>query len=61
MRALIILALFGLLALAIADELDTFDVATGALAPLPDVCERDGVVYSSRPTAVRADGDGFVL
>jgi SAM-dependent methyltransferase len=51
----------GLLALAIADELDTFDVATGALAPLPDVCERDGVVYSSRPTAVRADGDGFVL
>jgi hypothetical protein len=25
------------------------------------VCERDGVVYSSRPTAVRDDGDGFVL
>ena len=51
----------GLLALAIADELDTFDVAAGALAPLPDVCERDGVIYSSRPTAVRVDGDGFVL
>jgi SAM-dependent methyltransferase len=51
----------GLLAAAIADELDPFDVATGALAPLPDVCERDGMVYSSLPTAVRADADGFVL
>ncbi|MGI9185836.1 MAG: class I SAM-dependent methyltransferase [Solirubrobacteraceae bacterium] len=51
----------GLVAAAIADELDPFDVAAGARAPLPDVCERDGVVYSSLPTAVRADGDGFVL
>ena len=30
-------------------------------APLPDIRELDGVVYSSQPTAVRADGDGFVL
>jgi SAM-dependent methyltransferase len=55
------LAQGGRLAVAIADELDPFDVAAGALAPLPDVCERDGVVYSSLPTAIRADGDGFVL
>jgi SAM-dependent methyltransferase len=51
----------GLLAAAIAGELDPFDVATGALAPLPDVCECEGVVYSSLPTAVRADAGGFVL
>jgi SAM-dependent methyltransferase len=51
----------GMLAAAIADELDPFDIAAGAQAPLPDVCEHDGVVYSSLPTAVRADGDGFVL
>ncbi len=51
----------GMLAAAIADELDPFDVAAGAPALLPDVCERDGIVYSSLPTAVRADGDGFVL
>ncbi len=51
----------GLVAVAIADGLEPFDVATGALAPLPDVCERDGIVYSSLPTAVRADGAGFVL
>jgi hypothetical protein len=25
------------------------------------MCERDGVVYASHPTAIRADGDGFVL
>jgi SAM-dependent methyltransferase len=51
----------GLLAIAIADELDLFEVPPGAPSPLPDVCEVDGIVYSSRPTAVRADGDGFVL
>jgi SAM-dependent methyltransferase len=51
----------GVLAIAIADELDVFEVAEGAPSPLPDVYELDGVVYSSRPTAVRDDGDGFVL
>jgi len=51
----------GVLAIAIADELELFEAADAALGPLPDVCERDGVVYSSRPVAVRADGDGFVL
>ncbi|HZE05591.1 MAG TPA: class I SAM-dependent methyltransferase [Solirubrobacteraceae bacterium] len=51
----------GVLAIAIADELELFEVADGAPEPLPDVREIDGVVYSSRPIAVRADGDGFVL
>jgi SAM-dependent methyltransferase len=50
----------GVLAIALADELECFDAADGATA-LPDVVELDGVVYCSRPTAVRADGDGFVL
>ncbi len=35
--------------------------SAGTIGPLPDVCERDGIVYSSLPTAVRADGDGFWL
>ena len=45
----------GMLAIAIADELEPFDADADAfvVAPLPDVCERDGVVYSSRPTAIR--------
>ncbi len=52
----------GVLAIAIADDLELFDVTGGTEpGPLPDVAEHDGVVYSSRPVAVRADGDGFVL
>jgi SAM-dependent methyltransferase len=51
----------GAVAVALSDELELFEVVDGEPAPLPDVCELDGVVYSSRPTAVRADGDGFVL
>jgi SAM-dependent methyltransferase len=52
----------GVLAVAIADDLELFDVTDGTIpGPLPDVAEHDGVVYSSRPVAVRADGDGFVL
>jgi SAM-dependent methyltransferase len=51
----------GVLAVAIADKLELFEVADGATGPLPDVCEIDGVVYGSRPVAVRDDGDGFVL
>ena len=51
----------GVLAVAIADEFEVFDVIEEELALLPDVCELDGVVYSSRPTAVRAVGDGYVL
>ncbi len=51
----------GVLAMAIAETLDLFDVADDGPAPLPDICEQDGVVYSSQPIAVRADRDGFVL
>jgi SAM-dependent methyltransferase len=51
----------GVLAIAISEELETFEVPEGARGPVPDICELDGVVYSSLPTAVRADGDGFVL
>jgi SAM-dependent methyltransferase len=51
----------GRVAVALAAELDEFEVTDGGPAPLPDVCELDGIVYSSAPTAVRADGGGFVL
>jgi SAM-dependent methyltransferase len=51
----------GLLALAIADALEPFEVATGSPEPLPDVAELDGIVYSSRPLAVRPENGGFVL
>jgi SAM-dependent methyltransferase len=50
-----------LLAVALAEELECFEVLEGGPGPLPDVTEIDGVVYCSRPTAVRRDGDGFVL
>ena len=52
-----------MLAVAIVDALEPFDADgdTFVVAPLPDVCERDGVVYSSRPTAIRERDGGFVL
>jgi SAM-dependent methyltransferase len=51
----------GVLAIAISEVLELFDTADGASVPLPDICEREGIVYSSHPIAVRADGDGFLL
>ena len=51
----------GALAVAIAEVLDLYEVVDGMPMPLPDVREVDGIVYSSQPTAVRADGGGFVL
>jgi SAM-dependent methyltransferase len=51
----------GRVAIAIADQLDEFEVVAGGPGPLPDVCELDGIVYSSAPTAVRSDGEGFTL
>jgi SAM-dependent methyltransferase len=51
----------GALAVAIAEVLDLYEVVDGMPMPLPDVREIDGIVYSSQPTAVRADGEGFVL
>ncbi len=46
----------GLLAAALADALDAFD-ADHTEPPLPDVKELHGVVYFSRPIAVRAHED----
>lgn len=55
------LARKGVLAIALADELEPFEALDGAGAPAPDICERDGIVYCSQPTAARVDRDGFVL
>jgi len=55
------LAAGGVIAIAIAEELETFVIEDGFTAPLPDICEIDGVVYSSQPTAVRAGDHDFVL
>ncbi|HEV2813715.1 MAG TPA: class I SAM-dependent methyltransferase [Solirubrobacteraceae bacterium] len=49
----------GLLAAALANTIEDFD--EGQVEVAPDMREVDGVVYASRPTAVRADGEGFVL
>jgi SAM-dependent methyltransferase len=51
----------GRVAVALADQLEEFEVVSGGPGPLADVCELDGVVYSSAPTAVRIEGSGFVL
>jgi SAM-dependent methyltransferase len=51
----------GVLAVAIAEVLDLYEVVDEMAMPLPDVREYDGTVYSSQPTAVRADQGGFVL
>jgi SAM-dependent methyltransferase len=51
----------GVLAIAIAEVLDLYEVVDGMPMPLPDVREEDGIVYSSQPTAVKADRAGFVL
>ena len=51
----------GVLAIAIAEELELYEMCEGVPGPLPDICERDGVVYSSQPTAVRAEREWFVL
>ena len=49
----------GLLAVALANTLDDFE--EGEVEVAPDMREVDGVVYASRPTVVRKDGDDFVL
>ena len=50
-RARAALAPGGLLAIAIADALETFDEVR-CLPPIPDIREIDGIVYASRPVAV---------
>lgn len=51
----------GVVAAAIVETVECFDLSDGADAPLPDMVDRGGVVYFSQPTAVRAGPDGFTL
>jgi SAM-dependent methyltransferase len=53
----------GVLAIAIAaaKDFEEFQWHDGDPFPLPDIVERDGVIYCSQPTAVRREGAGFVL
>jgi SAM-dependent methyltransferase len=51
----------GVVAIAITERLELFDRARGWSLPTPDMRELDGIVYSSQPTAVREDQNGFVL
>jgi len=53
----------GVLAIAIAATADfeEFEWRDGDPFPLPDIIEIDGDVYCSQPTAVRRDGNSFVL
>ena len=46
----------GLLAMALADALDSFDSEVD-VPPVPDMREVDGVIYASRPLAVVDEGD----
>jgi hypothetical protein len=50
----------GLLAAALASDLEVVEADEDAL-PLPDLREIDGIVYSSRPVALRAAGEEFVI
>jgi SAM-dependent methyltransferase len=50
-----------ILAVALAVELEVFAVPDDSPVPLPDIGERDGILFSSQPTAVRAADDGFIL
>lgn len=50
-----------LVAIAITERLELYELADDPLGPPADIRELDGVVYSSRPTAVRTDGRGFLL
>lgn len=50
----------GLLAAALADALEGFD-ADHDVAPLPDMREIGGVVYASRPVALRDEGEQVAI
>jgi SAM-dependent methyltransferase len=51
----------GMLAIAISADLAGWSAGDGGAAPLPDSCERDGIVYFSQPIAVYSDREGHVL
>jgi len=49
------------LAAAFTEVVEAYEVPDGAPGPLPDIRELDGVVYASRPVAVREQRDVFVI
>lgn len=51
----------GTLAVAISPDLERWSADDGGGAPLPDSCERDGVIYFSQSTAVYSEREGHVL
>jgi SAM-dependent methyltransferase len=51
----------GRLAAAIVERIEPFELIDAAPGPPPEVCQRDGRLYRSQPTAVRALDDCFVL
>lgn len=51
----------GRLAAAIVTEVEAFAPLPGLPLPLADVCEREGVVFWSQPTAVRPEAEHFLL
>lgn len=54
------LAAGGVVAAAITPRPKLFEPSERFVPPAPTIRERDGIVYSSRPTAMREDQDGFV-
>ncbi len=51
----------GVVAIAIAERFEEFELGDGEPGPVPDMQERDGVLYSSLPTAVRREGSTVAL
>jgi hypothetical protein len=53
----------GAIAIAIApvEDFEEFEWHDGDMSPLPDIAELDGCAYFSQPTAVRREGNTFVL
>jgi SAM-dependent methyltransferase len=51
----------GTFAAALAADLEPFDASESASPPLPDLREDDGVLYASRPVALRRDGNRVVI
>ena len=51
----------GRVAIAISESLELYETEAGMPAPLPDILERDGIVYSSQPTAIRREAGGYLL
>jgi SAM-dependent methyltransferase len=51
----------GVVAVAITETLERYSLEDGLPLPIPDIRELDGIVYSSQPTAIREDREGFIL